>query len=268
MQVELTDSLILGNIVKSIKDVVQDFNISISREGMRVVQMDSSHVALVDLELRADGFDRFEVARPFTIGVNSATLDEFLKMGAKKDTSVALHMDNPEDSVLHMVFTRHDGSRSSRCKIALLNIETDLLDLSSEIKDAFVLTMPSSEFRDIIRGLAVVGDAFTVETKTQDQVTISSSGAKGSLDEDICALAGRVTVHATEPIKVILAARYLVMFVSCCYLASEVTLRVNREMPSRVCYAVNRRKGGDMEEDVTFANLNFWLAPKLEDTDS
>ncbi|QPB44509.1 proliferating cell nuclear antigen [Medusavirus stheno T3] len=268
MQVELADSLALYNIVKAVKDVIQDFNISISPAGMRVTQMDSSHVALVDVELRAEGFDRFEVERPFTIGVNSATLDEFLKMGAKKDTSVALSMSDITDNVLHMVFARHDGSRSSRCKIMLLEIECDALDIPTDVKDALVLTMPSSEFRDLIRGLSVVGDTFTIEARTQEQMTISTSGTKGSLDEDVCTLPGRITVCATEAFKVMLAARYLVMFVSCYNLASEVTLRVDKEIPSRVCYTVNRRKGSDMEEDVTFANVNFWLAPKFEDSDS
>ena len=53
---KLYEGNILKKIVESIKDVVNNVNIEVNREGMAFQAMDLSHVALVTLNLKADGF--------------------------------------------------------------------------------------------------------------------------------------------------------------------------------------------------------------------
>lgn len=52
----LFDGNVLKKIVESIKDVVNNVNIEVNREGMSFQAMDLSHVALVTLSLKAEGF--------------------------------------------------------------------------------------------------------------------------------------------------------------------------------------------------------------------
>lgn len=52
----LSEGLILKKIVEAIKDVVNNVNIEITPEGLGFQAMDLSHVALVTLQLKADGF--------------------------------------------------------------------------------------------------------------------------------------------------------------------------------------------------------------------
>ena len=51
---------ILKKLVESIKDVVNNVNIDVSDEGLSFQAMDLSHVALVTLSLKADGFQEYK----------------------------------------------------------------------------------------------------------------------------------------------------------------------------------------------------------------
>lgn len=44
--------------------------------------MDSSHVSLVALSLRSDGFEHFRCDRNFSMGLNLNNMDKMLKWGA------------------------------------------------------------------------------------------------------------------------------------------------------------------------------------------
>ncbi len=53
---KLYEGIILKKIVESIKDVVNAVNIEVSPDGLQFQAMDLSHVALVTLRLKSDGF--------------------------------------------------------------------------------------------------------------------------------------------------------------------------------------------------------------------
>lgn len=64
--------------------------------------MDSSHVALVSLDLKSDLFDEYKCDHPQSIGINFASLIKILKV-SKAGDSVALAADADGDT-LTLVF--------------------------------------------------------------------------------------------------------------------------------------------------------------------
>ena len=61
-------------MLESIKDLVTDANFDCSPTGFSLQAMDSSHVSLVALLLRADGFDHYRCDRPISMGMNLANM--------------------------------------------------------------------------------------------------------------------------------------------------------------------------------------------------
>lgn len=59
----------IKKIVEAIKDVVNNVNIEVNQEGMSFQAMDLSHVALVTLNLKADGFDEFKAHKVYSLGI-------------------------------------------------------------------------------------------------------------------------------------------------------------------------------------------------------
>lgn len=75
----------IKKIVESIKDVVNNVNIEVNQEGMSFQAMDLSHVALVTLNLKADGFDEYKAHKVYSLGVKLQNLHKILKCANPTD---------------------------------------------------------------------------------------------------------------------------------------------------------------------------------------
>ena len=61
---------LLKKVLDSIKDLVTDANFDCAPTGFSLQAMDSSHVSLVSLLLRSDGFDHYRCDRNISMGMN------------------------------------------------------------------------------------------------------------------------------------------------------------------------------------------------------
>lgn len=86
----------------AIKDLVTDGNWECDEEGMRLQAMDNSHVALVAVNLKSEGFKDYRCDRPITLGVNMASLTKVLKC-AKDDDEIILSATDATD-ILNLVY--------------------------------------------------------------------------------------------------------------------------------------------------------------------
>lgn len=57
-------------MVEAIKDLIDDANFDCNNSGFSLQAMDSSHVSLVALSLRADGFEHYRCDRNVSMGEN------------------------------------------------------------------------------------------------------------------------------------------------------------------------------------------------------
>jgi proliferating cell nuclear antigen PCNA len=100
-EARLTQAGLLKKILDSIKDLVTDANFDCSSTGISLQAMDSSHVSLVSLLLRADGFEHFRCDRSLSLGINLGSMAKILKCASNDDT-VTLKADDNGDSVTFM----------------------------------------------------------------------------------------------------------------------------------------------------------------------
>jgi len=69
-EARLVQGSLLKKVLESIKDLVTDANFDCSSNGFALQAMDSSHVSLVALLLRSDGFEHYRCDRNMTMGMN------------------------------------------------------------------------------------------------------------------------------------------------------------------------------------------------------
>lgn len=69
-EARLVQGSLLKKVLESIKDLVTDANFDCSQNGFALQAMDSSHVSLVALLLRNDGFEHYRCDRNITMGMN------------------------------------------------------------------------------------------------------------------------------------------------------------------------------------------------------
>lgn len=69
-EARLTNSLTFKKVLDAIKDLLNEASFDCSESGIQLQAMDNSHVSLVSLNLRSDGFDKYRCDRNLTMGMN------------------------------------------------------------------------------------------------------------------------------------------------------------------------------------------------------
>jgi proliferating cell nuclear antigen len=98
----LKEGNLLKKIIDSIKDLVNDINLDITGSGISLQAMDSSHVALVTLQLNYDGFEDFRCDKQMTVGINISHFSKIMKCAGNEDT-ITLRAEE-ENNFLHITF--------------------------------------------------------------------------------------------------------------------------------------------------------------------
>jgi len=253
----MTEGAMLKKITEAMKDLVTEANFDCSTTGISVQAMDSSHVSLVALLLRADGFDHFRCDRNLSLGVNLGSMGKVLKC-CNNDDVVTLKSDDNADQMTFM-FENQSQDRISDFELKLMDIDSEHLgipdtDYKAQIK------MPAGEFQRICRDLAVLGDTVTIAV-SKEGVKFSVSGEMGSGNMTIrqnnsvdTKEEDQVSIEMEEPVSLNFALRYLNFFTKATSLSSTVTLQLSKDVPLVVEYAM---------EDL--GHIRYYLAPKIED---
>lgn len=256
--------------------------------------MDSSHVALSAVELRADGFEEYRCDRPMSIGMAITSLTKVLRSANNNDILNMRKADNADS--LHLMFEGVSSDRIGEFDLKLMDIDTEHLGIPDTEYDA-VVKLSSNEFARICRDLSNVGESVKI-TITKEGVTFSTEGEIGDarmtlkqgsgssarldddeddvdpLDEDderlgkkrktssaagsSSAVAGAVVpveIQLEKAVALTFSVQYLVNFTKAAPLASAVTLHMADKVPLLVEFAFEN------------GHVRYYLAPKLAETD-
>lgn len=143
-------------MVDAIKDLVQDCNFDCNDSGIALQAMDNSHVALVSMMLKADGFSPYRCDRNIALGVNLTSLTKVLRAAQNEDILTLKAEDAPD--VLNLVFESADNDRISEYDLKLMDIDQEHLGIP-ETEYASTITMPAGEFRRICTDLLAMSES-------------------------------------------------------------------------------------------------------------
>jgi len=246
----------LKRIMTALQDLVDSANFDCSSTGITLQAMDSSHVALVTLMLKDEGFDHFRCDRNLSLGVSFTALGKVLKCAGNDDV-ITIKCKEQADSVQFM-FESPKQTRISHFSLKLMDIDSEHLGIpDTEYK--CVVKMPSSEFQRICREIAVIGETVKISA-TKDGVRFGVVGDSGSGsiickqnssvdDED-----DAVAIKVEEKVSLTFALRYLNSFAKATSLSEFVTLKLSPDVPLVVEYPIEN-----------LGHLRFYLAPKIEE---
>ncbi len=103
-EARLQQGSILKKLLESIKDLVNEANFDCTSAGINLQAMDSSHVSLVALTLRAEGFEHYRADRNISLGINLASMAKILKCSGTDDI-ITLKAEDNGDAVSFMFET-------------------------------------------------------------------------------------------------------------------------------------------------------------------
>jgi len=175
-EAKLTEGHLLKKIIEAIKDLVTDVNIEVSPAGLSLQAMDTSHVALVSLNLSMDGFESYRCDSNTVLGVNIANLAKVLKLADPAD-SITLQADQ-DPSTLKLIFENPKTGRNTEFALNLISLDIEHLSIP-ETEYSSLITINSGEFAKICKELVQLSDSLTIAT-SQSNVQLKVDGQAGS----------------------------------------------------------------------------------------
>ncbi|XP_022942180.1 proliferating cell nuclear antigen-like [Cucurbita moschata] len=256
LELRLLQGGLLKKVLEAMKDLVNDANFDCSPTGFSLQAMDSSHVALVSLLLRSEGFEHYRCDRNVSMGMNLNNMAKMLRC-AGNDDIVTLKADDGSDCITFMF------ENPSQDKIA--DFEMKLMDIDSEhlgIPDAeyqSIVRMPAAEFARICRDLSTIGDTVLISV-SKEGVQFSTRGDMGTANI-VCRRTTTVDkpeedviIEMEEPVSLTFALRYLNSFTKATPLATQVTISMSSDLPMVIEYRI---------EGMGY--IRYYLAPKIDE---
>ncbi|XP_055387108.1 proliferating cell nuclear antigen [Condylostylus longicornis] len=258
-EARLGNAATLKKVLDAIKDLLNEATFDCSDSGIQLQAMDNSHISLVSLTLRSDGFDKFRCDRNLSMGMNLGSMAKILKCANNDDTVTMKAQDNA-DTVTFM-FESQNQEKVSDYEMKLMNLDQEHLGIP-ETDYSCVVRMPSLEFARICRDLAQFGESVII-CCTKEGIKFSASGDVGSANIKLAQTSTvdkeeeSVIIEMQEPVILTFACRYLNSFTKATPLSPQVQLSMSADVPLVVEYRI---------QDL--GHIRYYLAPKIEDDES
>ena len=254
-EARLDQGVIYKKLFDALKDLVNDGNIDCDTSGLNLQAMDSSHVSLVSMNIRNDGFDHYRCDRSISLGVNINNVGKILKCSGANDI-ITLKSDENSDA-LTFVFESSKQDKISEFQLKLMDIDSEKLGIPDTKYNAYI-KMPSSEFQRICRDMAVLGDTITISA-SKEGVKFAVKGDLGTGSTLIKPVEAekeeeKTSIEFQEEVSLNFALRYLNLFTKATSLSSTVTLSMSKDVPLVVQYDIEGK-----------GFIKFYLAPKIQD---
>ncbi|CAH0387035.1 unnamed protein product [Bemisia tabaci] len=258
-EARLVQSSIFKKVLEAIKELLNEATFDCSDSGIQLQAMDSSHVSLVSLNLRSDGFDQYRCDRNLSMGINLASMTKIMKCAGNDDIMTMKAQDNA-DSVTFM-FESPNQEKMSDYEMKLMNLDQEHLGIP-ETDYSCVIKLPSAEFARICRDLSQFGESVVISC-TKEGVKFSAAGDIGSANIKLAQTANvdkedeAVSIEMQEKVSLTFACRYLNYFTKATPLSPQVCLSMSAEVPLVVEYKIGE-----------IGHIRYYLAPKIEEDEN
>jgi proliferating cell nuclear antigen len=245
---------IQSNVVKVLCDVLKetlnDVNFVFDSEGMRVMAMDGSQVALVHLKLYADRFEYFKCEQTFHVGLNMLNLFKLIKTVTNMD-SLTFYIDDDNPNEFGIRIENADRNSHTTFNLKMLDIDEAEIRIPDIQLDS-VITMPSNDFQRICRDMYHIADYIEIST-SDHMLKLSCSGDFASQETLIGEASHGLVFSRTnedEDITGKFSLKYINLFTKSTNLSNNLQIFLKKGYPFMLKYNV-----------ANLGDIMFCLAP-------
>ncbi|XP_023007566.1 proliferating cell nuclear antigen-like [Cucurbita maxima] len=240
LELHLVQNSLLKKVLESIKDFVTDANFHYSATGCSLQAMDSSHITLVVLLLRAEAFELYRCDRNISVGMNLNNMSKMLEC-AGNDDAIRIKADDGNDTIT-FVFESPTQRKVSNFEMRLMDIDSEQLGIP-DLEHHAIVKMPSVEFARICKDLSSIGDTVIISVTREDVTfsTISDIGSANIVCSQNAAVAKpeeATVIEINEPVSLTFSLRYMNLFTKATPLSNTVTISLSSELPAIVEYKI------------------------------
>tara|TARA_Y100000591_G_scaffold229914_1_gene200917 strand:- start:1002 stop:1757 length:756 start_codon:yes stop_codon:yes gene_type:complete len=241
MQVVFERGVIFKRIIDAIKDLSKETNIEISENCIDIQAMDSSHVSLIELNVKNSV--KITLDRQQVIAVNFESVAKILRI---MELETPLFISTHKNRLLF----QSGEVQKSEFSTPLMDVEMARHDVP-EFDYPNKITLNSGEFTKICSNLKEFGSDITIQLKNSEvRFIVNGDEANGSL----CLSETNTKINIGVELEQTFAVKHLVAFTKAAPLSDCVDLELGEDFPLRVTFSFQN-------EDY----IRYYLAPKIDE---
>tara|TARA_B100001540_G_C15789987_1_gene634962 strand:+ start:1148 stop:1984 length:837 start_codon:yes stop_codon:yes gene_type:complete len=236
-------------LMTALKDILLETNITFTKEGLKIINMDKSHTILAHLCLDAKKFESYHcLLDKITIGVNMLHLFKLINTIDNNDTlTIFIDSEDYKDGIvqyLGLKFENGDIKQQKLQKLRLIEPEADELDVP-DVQFSSVLNLPSADFQKIIRDLSCISDTIDISSivcNTGAELIFKCNGSFAEAEVRRAEVDGSMSYMQKQEDDTIIQGRFslknLSYFIKCTNLCSQIEMYLENNLPLVVLYHV------------------------------
>ena len=147
MRLKTIQASAMKAVFEVLKDIINDVNVYFTKEGVKILTLDTARVTLVQMNLPAENFEEYECEDELIAGLNMANVHKLLKSVTTADT---LTVTATGRDIMEFLIENPEKNSMTNFKLKLLDINEDMLEFP-DIHMNVVTTMPSIDFQRFVR---------------------------------------------------------------------------------------------------------------------
>lgn len=217
-----------------------------SKSGMRIMAIDNSKCALVNLKLDAKNFSKFICKKEkISLGINLGVFHTLIK-SVDKDDTMELYQNNDDNQNLNIKI-RNPGDKTVKTdyKIKLMDIDESKIPDKFDMKFDGVITINSNYFHKLCREMKSIAE-FVEITCLNDKLILTCKGEQAERKETLIVGSDdknrKINIQrppgAKGPVHGVYELKNLVMFSKCGNLCNEIILYMKNDYLLAIKYTI------------------------------
>jgi len=249
VEIKTVQSNAIRILFEALKDILTDVNLQFSNDGIKIISMDGSKQAVINLKLDACKFEKFHCKNPFHAGLNMTSLYKIIK-SVKNSDIITMYITEENTTKLNIKIENKEKKTHILTVLKLLDIDEDILDIPNIAFDT-VKTMPSNDFQSYIRELSIITTKIKLESSNN---TFCLSG-EGDFAETKIVIgdSNNVEIENKHNSSGTFYIKYLLLFTKSTNLCTTVEIYLKNKFPLILVYNV-----------ANLGKLQYCLAPLID----
>jgi len=237
----LSDPSIFKTSFDAISSIVDEVQIEVDSDGLRLNAIDRSHITYVHLELKESLFDIYECDKPIKLNLDTEELMKVLKR-SKNDDVMELTVDAGS-----LIIT-FEGAVKKTFKVKLIDLEYDA-PTPPQIEYPVVISLPITTLKETIQDIEIVADrvAFKID---EDNLTLTAVGDFADAEVEYLH-----SEQVSESVRSIFAIENIKEMLKAEKFADRTFISLGNDMPLTLSLKLLNDEG----------ELTFLLAPRIEE---
>jgi len=232
-------------LMTALKDILLETNITFTKKGIKIINMDKSHTILAYMQLDAENFESYECKKDkILIGVNMFHMFKVINTIDNDDTlTIYIEEEDYSDGIVTYLGLKFENGDIRQCKTQKLRlIEPDSEELEiPEVKFSSIINLPSSDFQKIVRDLSALSDKVEIKS-VGNELIFKCSGSFASAEirrsETGGSLEYKLKPETSNIIQGNFSLKNLSYFIKCTNLCQQIELYLENNLPLIVKYHI------------------------------